>query len=379
MVCAGMLASFLATSLGAQLVTDSGTKADVHAMKVATIFRTPERKPEGNYDSETPGFQEIQIQHYVTLAGDASKVGYVIPVPAEPRGIAVIEDAEIDAISYFHADTLQMARTQWTDRTQWVMPGDDDEPAAKPQPMSAKGDIDAVTSTTTKAIKTAGPTALRSIRSFFQSQNLTPPAENSLRWHLKNDWRFVCVVHESSKMSGQLALPVILVSFDAYKAYVPTTNLTQSADTLFEIAIISDNPLREQDLERGRLMFGEKTVGRVVLKNLWRRKNLPESVTSRFSSRATNEKHDRWLLNLIRGTGFKHGDEFAHNFGISGGIVTDEIPGFWYYGDDEPGWFEGFFRKHGLAVMLSLAGLFLFFIISKMIKDARKKSAATDN
>ncbi|MCF6228297.1 MAG: hypothetical protein L3J82_06485, partial [Planctomycetes bacterium] len=92
--------------------------------------------------------------------------------------------------------------------------------------------------------------------------------------------------------------------------------------------------------------------------------------------KAQKDKHARWLVNFIRGKGYVQRADFVHNYGVSGGIVTDEIPGFWYHGDDKPGMLEGFFRQHALALMMTIAGSFLFVIIGKIIKDARRKKTA---
>ncbi|MDC1143074.1 hypothetical protein OAU50_08280 [Planctomycetota bacterium] len=373
-----LLVTLCSGALSAQIVTDTDTQGSVQAMKIATIFRTPTRDQDSNYDSENPGYQELLLQYHITLDANAHKVGYLIPVPAEATGISIKRDTDINAVANLHADTLHLAREQWRDRTRWVLPTDYDEIAPRLEPLAPVGDFKSIGTTNYKAIQQTGAEALSAIRAFFEQEGVKALAESLLRWHLKNDWKFVCVVHTKSNrvsaLASELALPPIRIGFNAFKAYLPTFNLIENPDTEFEIALISDNSLRDRGLEKARRMFGENQVGRVILKNLWRRQELPEAVTSEFTAKATQDKHDRWQFNLVRGQGFDHTDEFAHNFGIAGGIVTDEIPGFWYYGDDTPPVFEGFFRRHGLAVMLSLAGLFLLFITKKMIKDARRKS-----
>lgn len=366
----------LAVPLAAQITTDSESSASVHALKIASIFRTPEHLEDGNYDRENPGYQELLLQYFITTDGQTSKLGLVIPVPFDAK-VSIKPDANLDGIALYHEETYQLAEDQWHRRTRWILSGKEEASHSRPKPLTPKGDSKSVGTVGSLSVSSTGITALETIREFFKKEGITAPAEEPLRWHLKNDWKFVCIaVSGSGKLAKQMALPPIHLSFASYVAYLPTFNLAENSETEFEISLVSDNALREQDLDRARTMFGEEMEGRVILRNLWRRKDLPESITAEFTDKAYKDKHDRWLVNLIRGKGYVQRADFVHNYGVSGGIVTDEIPGFWYHGDDDPGMLEGFFRQHALALMMTIAGSFLFVIIGKIIKDARRKKTA---
>ena len=366
----------MAMPLTAQITTESESSASIHAMKIATIFRTPARLEDGNYDHENPGYQELLLQYFITTDGQTSKLGIVIPVPSEAT-VSVKSEAKMDGIALYHEETYQLAEEHWQRRTRWILSGKEQSSHSRPKPLTPKGDSKSIGTVRSISVSSTGITALGAIREFFNKEGITAPSEEPLRWHLKNDWKFVCIaVIGSGKLAKQIALPPVHLSLATHVAYLPTFNLTENKDTEFEVALISDNAIREQGLDGARAMFGEQMKGRVILRNLWRRNDLPESITSEFTDKACKDKHDRWLVNLVRGKGYVQRNDFVHNYGIAGGIVTDEIPGFWYHGDDEPGMFESFFRQHALAMMMTIAGLFLFVIISKIVKDARSKKAA---
>lgn len=375
-VSLALLMLLMAAPLAGQIVTDSEAKASVHGMKVASIFRTPERAGDGEYDKENPGYQELLVQYFLTISGSARQLGLVIPVPSNASAISIRRDTDMNAVADYHTETLMLARDQWSSRTQWIS---GTEPEQAPLlDVNPAGDFKSVGEIQYEAVNTSGVEALKAIRGFFAGAGLAAPSEEPLRWHLKNDWCFVCIAFSSAKgadsMAGQVALPPIRIGFASFKAYLPTTYIVEGDDVEFEIALVSDNALRSGGIEKARQLFGDKAEVR-MLKNMWRRKDLSESLTDIFTDKATTDKHDRWIVNVVRGKGYYPTNDHIDAFGIKGGIVTDEIPGFWYFGDDEPGIFEGFFRQHGLAVMLSMAGLFLFLLVGKLIKDARKAKA----
>src|SRR5690606_763683 len=131
-----------------------------------------------------------------------------------------------------------------------------------------------------------------------------------------------------------------------------------------------------------------KATGRgyVQLVNLYSVEPLPEALASVPSERARTVGKPRWYVNRIQSEGFNPNDEagvpviagWKDDVFIKVGDNTDELPGFWYYGDLEIPFLERMFREHAMAVFF-LGGFAFFFSLFVKTRLNRRKAQAKAN
>ena len=123
-----------------------------------------------------------------------------------------------------------------------------------------------------------------------------------------------------------------------------------------------------------------KNYGYVQLVNLFSVQALPETLTSALSERVTTREKQRWYVNRIESEGFNDASEggiaaWETDVFFKVGTIHDEIPGFWYYGDQEISWYERLVREHAMAFFVTMGMLFFLSLYIK-VRINRKRAAA---
>ena len=109
---------------------------------------------------------------------------------------------------------------------------------------------------------------------------------------------------------------------------------------------------------------------------------MPAPLVSAFSERVTKRDAQRWYVNRIESEGFNDGDKgiasWSDDVFFKVGTIQDELPGFWYYGDEEISGFQRLVREHAMAFFVTM-GLVFFITLFIKVRINRKRYLAEKN
>lgn len=347
---------------------------------------------------DAPGYQEmlIRVQPFFQGAqGNPEYIAWVITVPSKPLRYDVADKAALQAGADLHEKLFQLARRQWADRSQFEWP------SWLPSAMTERGMEDARSLLTEDAavqvgpytitpVRTQGAAALDELNTYLQERGFAAEDREYLAYFVENDFTFLCVritpPQGQATLGGRLDLPPLVIGFETDELYYPGRFSSRQGNFALDLTLISDKPLATESVSTTRDRL--KAIGRgyVQLVNLYSVQPLPEALASVLSERARTVEKPRWYVNRIQSEGFNPNDE-AGNPAIAGweddvfikvGDNTDELPGFWYYGDLEIPFLERMFREHAMAVFF-LGGFAFFFSLFVKTQLNRRKAQAKAN
>lgn len=283
------------------------------------------------------GKQELLLR--VTPMFDAAppaRVALLVPLPAAPAGYSLAEpDALYDAIA-LHPKLFKLARQQWSDRTEYEWP----------EWFTWLRKSESVPQTEESTLDLQG-LELGEYRDFAVCDS-TQLADwlNSRGYTFSGDapfWLCMQVVPAGKAQLGRrVEMPPLRIALECSQPWVPIGAHSGAIDA----SVISDAPLDTDPFMAFLLGYGGMTRTRVVLVNLWSVQPLPAGVSDELAS----PPPFRWYANRVVSTAVPPGMTQL-SVELPRGDIKDELPGFWYYGDDEINWFERFFREHALAIM----------------------------
>lgn len=347
---------------------------------------------------DAPGYQEmlIRVQPFFQGAqGNPEYIAWVITVPSKPLRYDVADKAALQAGADLHEKLFQLARRQWADRSQFEWP------SWLPSGMTERGMEDAKSLLTEDAavqvgpytitpVRTQGAAALDELNTYLQERGFAAEDREHLAYFVENNFTFLCVritpPQGQATLGGRLDLPPLVIGFETDELYYPGRFSSRQGNFALDLTLISDKPLATESVSKARDRL--KAIGRgyVQLVNLYSVQPLPEALASVLSERARMVEKPRWYVNRIQSEGFNPNDE-AGNPAIAGweddvfikvGDNTDELPGFWYYGDLEIPFLERMFREHAMAVFF-LGGFAFFFSLFVKTQLNRRKAQAKAN
>ncbi|MCG3183980.1 MAG: hypothetical protein ICCCNLDF_02092 [Planctomycetes bacterium] len=347
---------------------------------------------------DAPGYQEmlIRVQPFFQGAqGNPEYIAWVITVPSKPLRYDVADKAALQAGADLHEKLFQLARRQWADRSQFEWP------SWLPSGMTERGMEDAKSLLTEDAavqvgpytitpVRTQGAAALDELNTYLQERGFAAEDREHLAYFVENNFTFLCVritpPQGQATLGGRLDLPPLVIGFETDELYYPGRFSSRQGNFALDLTLISDKPLATESVSTTRDRL--KAIGRgyVQLVNLYSVQPLPEALASVLSERARMVEKPRWYVNRIQSEGFNPNDE-AGNPAIAGweddvfikvGDNTDELPGFWYYGDLEIPFLERMFREHAMAVFF-LGGFAFFFSLFVKTQLNRRKAQAKAN
>jgi hypothetical protein len=110
----------------------------------------------------------------------------------------------------------------------------------------------------------------------------------------------------------------------------------------------------------------------VLLLNLWSIQPLPGALAEALDANIAKQPK-RWYANRIESPGLpEEQGQPRTDPSLPLGDLSDELPGFWYYGDDDISVVERFFREHILAVTTTLFFAGLLALIIKARRNRRR-------
>lgn len=323
---------------------------------------------------DAPGYQEMILRITPVFEGTPpARAAWIIPLPAEPSVIGISSAEALYAGAEMHARLYGLAREQWARRTEYKWPEAlswmqrRDPPkngAAPPLPeIELAGPLDATPLSGTK-----------SLQAWLKDNSFDA---RDFRWFEENEFAFLCVL--ITPREGQVDLGAaaeiapLQVAFPSDDVFLPVTAGPGQPEGMLDFALISDKPLETWPYEFTRDAMRARASGYVMLHNLWSIKPLSVPLRDTMHSRAA-ESAERWYANRIESFGLPEpeGDPRAE-FRVPPGGLQDELPGFWYYADQEISFLERFFREHLLAV--TTTG-FLLFVLLLVVKSAQQRRRA---
>lgn len=347
---------------------------------------------------DAPGYQEmlIRVQPFFQGAqGNPEYIAWVITVPSKPLRYDVADKAALQAGADLHEKLFQLARRQWADRSQFEWP------SWLPSGMTERGMEDARSLLTEDAtvqvgpytitpVRTQGAAALDELNTYLQERGFAAEDREHLAYFVENDFTFLCVrvtpPQGQATLGGRLDLPPLVIGFETDELYYPGRFSSRQGNFALDLTLISDKPLATESVSTTRDRL--KAIGRgyVQLVNLYSVQPLPEALASVLSERARMVEKPRWYVNRIQSEGFNPNDEAGNpaiaswkdDVFIKVGDNTDELPGFWYYGDLEIPFLERMFREHAMAVFF-LGGFAFFFSLFVKTQLNRRKAQAKAN
>jgi len=347
---------------------------------------------------DAPGYQEmlIRVQPFFQGAqGNPEYIAWVITVPSKPLRYDVADKAALQAGADLHEKLFQLARRQWADRSQFEWP------SWLPSGMTERGMEDAKSLLTEDAtvqvgpytitpVRTQGAAALDELNTYLQERGFAAEDREHLAYFVENDFTFLCVritpPQGQATLGGRLDLPPLVIGFETDDLYYPGRFSSRQGNFALDLTLISDKPLATESVSTTRDRL--KAIGRgyVQLVNLYSVQPLPEALASVLSERARTVGKPRWYVNRIQSEGFNPNDEagvpviagWKDDVFIKVGDNTDELPGFWYYGDLEIPFLERMFREHAMAVFF-LGGFAFFFSLFVKTRLNRRKAQAKAN
>lgn len=337
------------------------------------------------------GHQEMVIRVAPVFKGGGDGPLYmtwVLTVPSMPTGYREATQETLRAGADFHEQMFTLARRQWQARTRFLfselMPTLSSAGGAPKLAELNVGPTVRVGSYTITPVQAVGSGALEALNTWLRQNGFPTEDPGHMKYFVDNNFTFLCiyVTPPSGKTLGSSAeLPPLQVGFDCPEPYYPGKFSSRQGDFSLDLTVVTDKPL-EMDALRARIaQLNAYSGGRVELCNLWSVQPLPEQILAAMDGRI-NANAGRWYVNRLVSRGFnplgKDGQpaiaSWNEDIFFPLGNHTDELPGFWYYGDEDIWFGERFFREHALAFMV-LSGITLFSVLFWRSRRNRARNA----
>lgn len=327
---------------------------------------------------DAPGYQEmlIQVQPFFKDAeSNPEFLAWVITVPSTPARYDIADTAALNAGPELHDRLYQLAREQWANRTQFKWPswlpfhlqeramaGNDlaieELPAVRVGPY------------TITPVRAQGADAVKALNEYLEKRGLPKEDPEHLRYFIDNEFTFLCVhvtpPDGEATLGRVLDLPPLVLGFETERPYYPGKFSSRQGNFALDLTLITDSTLDGPAFTETCKRLGARERGYVKLANLFTYKGLPAPMAKQLGSRLTDGQPAKWYVNRIESPGFN--EELEGKPAISTweddvfftlGTNLDEIPGFWFYADEDIPFYERFMREHAMAFMV-FAGVFLF-------------------
>jgi hypothetical protein len=336
---------------------------------------------------ETAGYQEMMIRVQPKLAGDAGELAWVITVPSTPLRYDVAKPEAMDAAVELYQRLHKLARQQWADRTDITLPTDwfllgSDKAGLAEDVVEVQAGV-AVGPYTITPVRARGKTAAEELNSYLSERGFGAIPAEELQYFIDGEFTFLCVrvVPQAGQttMTGLVDLPPLVLGFETESPYYPGKFSSAQGDFPLDLTIISDRPLAMRSFAQAVERLMTESHGQVHLVNLYSVKPLPEDLAGALGARATDDAPARWYVNRLTSQGFNPVQDgkpaiaaWENDLFIELGDNTDELPGFWYYGDSEISLPERIFREHALAIFFSFGVLFFGTLFIKTRINRRR-------
>jgi len=377
----------LAAPMYACIHVDVGFEGKLNqaAQRVIVLHRAP--------SGDTPGYQEMLIRVQPQFEGGApAHAAWVITVPSTPLRYDVADKLALDAGPALHHKLYTLARQQWRDRTDfgwpdWLsIPKLSSRAASDPQMLVDVAGAVSVGPYTITPVRARGADAAAALNQYLRERGYAQVADSELTYFIKHDFTFLCVRIEppqgSTTLGGVLDLPPLVVGFETAEPYYPARFSAGQGNFALDLTVITDRPLSLDSLSSARERLNADARGYVELVNLYSIMQVPDVLATVLGERVLAPT-DRWYVNRIQSDGFNQSADgkpaiaaWEDDVFFKVGDNRDELPGFWYYADNDITWYERFFREHALAMFVAF-GVFFFgsLYIKTRINRKRLKAA----
>lgn len=383
-----LLLMITASPLGACCMVPNDYTGDVDqsAQRVVIVHRAP--------DGDTPGYEEmiIRIQPFFQGA-DANPSGmtWVVTVPSKPLRYDQADMKALDAGSNLHKRLYRLAQEQWANKTGFEWPewlswmtlrG-----SAPAEGKSMDLEIDELVKIgpyNITPVRAQGADAVQAMNDYLGERGFPKEDPAHLQYFIDNDFTFLCIqVAPSQGMASlgrELDMPPLVIGFETAMPYYPGRFSSRQGNFKLDLTLITDKPLETRSVGEQRNRLNAKNIGYVQLVNLYSVQALPEALASVLSERVTERDEQRWYLNRIESAGFNETPDagiasWEDDVFFKVGTTQDELPGFWYYGDQETSWFERMVREHAMAFFVTM-GLLFFGSLFIKVRINRKRHLA---
>ena len=390
-----LLMLFAAGPLAACCMTPAGYTGDVDQalQQVLLIHRARH--------GDTPGYQEMVIRVQPFFQGAEtfpSELAWVVTVPSKPERYDTCDASVLAAGNELHDRLFALAQSQWASRTEfgwpdWLPPKLTERKAgntATADESVVEGQLIEVGPYTITPVRVQGADAVTALNEYLKERGFPQEDPAHVQYFIDNDFTFLCVRvlprAGDSTLGRALDLPPLVLGFETDRPYYPGKFSSRQGDFALDLTVVSDKPLDTESIFAANKRLKGLSQGYVQLVNLFSVKPLPDGIAAGFGERTKADDPSRWYINRIQSKGFN--PTVDGKPAISGweddvffkvGDTTDELPGFWYYGDQEIGWFDRFFREHALALFTTIGVLFFGTLFIKTRINRRRllaKSAA---
>ncbi|MCB9894980.1 MAG: DUF2330 domain-containing protein [Planctomycetes bacterium] len=364
---------------------------DQSAQRVVLVHRAK--------SGDTPGYEEmiIQVQPFFQNADtNPEYMAWVLTLPSKPLRYDIATKEALDAGPELHERLFKLARKQWADKTGFEWP--DFLPgmltARAPADAKALGVIvdDAVTvgPYVITPVRATGLEGLEALNAYLGERGFPKEPADHLKYFVENDFTFLCVRVDpkpgQSQLGRALDLPPLVVGFETETPYYPGKFSSRQGNFALDLTIISDGPLETDAFGLQRRRLSALKRGYVELVNLYTLKALPDVLSGVLGERAREMETPRWYVNRIQSEGFNDPSKegaasiatWEDDVFFPLGDTTDEIPGFWYYSDEDISFVERFFREHAMAFFVG-TGMFFFVTLFIKVRINRKRYLAEQN
>ncbi len=308
------------------------------------------------------------------------RLAWIIPLPGVAQGRGSADAAALYAGIELHSKLFGLAREQWASRTEyewpealtWLKKRERAELHAAAGPALPELSLAAPPALT--AIQTTGAEAVAALSTWLADRSFRALTPQDTAWFAENSFSFLCVTISppdgKARLGSAIELPPVKVRFKTAAPYVPLLVGPGQPRGRLDIAIISDKPLDTQPYMSARETVKATESGYVLLLNLWSVQPLPGALADVLDAQVAKQP-SRWYANRIESPGLPEEQGQARtDLSLPLGDLSDELPGFWYYGDDDISVVEKFFREHILAVTTTL---FFVGLLALVIKTRRNR------
>lgn len=385
-----LLIALLAAPLAAQVFSPNGAEAvpRVDAVIVARGAKgTPATKDKPAV-IEQQAWTGLILHLKPLLRTEAARLAIVIPLPAEATRFEIADRASITEAQAMHTKLLALAREQWETKTDFTLPEwlqwmKRRDPQTNPEPLPdvvAERSVGALNFT---PIRGTGDDALTAVRAWLKQRGF--PADAEITTWPGETAGYLCVLVEASAQGSiplRPELPPIAIAFEAVAGF-PLMVFPMSEGAL-DLTVVSDYPVEDKSIHDARVAMSTRILGYVNLVNLYSVHAIPDAVVTAAGKRSAENPPARWFVNRLESVAVKARDgQAVAPVSFKPGNQTDELPGFWYYGDREINLFETFFRKHALLFMIAMGvgGFTLLFVRTRinrknLEREQKEKAAA---
>jgi hypothetical protein len=313
-----------------------------------------------------PGYQEMILRVTPEFAAEpAARLAWIIPLPATPLEYSESSAAALYSASGLHSHLYSLARDQWSRRTNYIWP-------ESLSWLKKREEAESSAPQSTIALELAAPSLMQiaanadELAELLQQRGYPVP---ELGWFAEHSFCFLCVWITPREGQDRLGPAVefapVRVAFESNDVFVPIVAGAGQPQGAIDLAFVTDRPLSTWPYELVRHEVRARSAGYVNLFNLWSVKPLPEDIALALNPRAS-QPAERWYANRIESAGMPAAEGLpSAEFSIAVGGLDDELPGFWYYADQDITFMERFFREHLLAMTTSFFFLGVLFLVLK--------------